>query len=79
MSRPKKIEIAATDVQARLELAFSPGSAQKARFSCLNLVHSLESEDFLYRYNILVDVLDAAISDDPAESLLQAAAAARMP
>ena len=75
MNEPAQtIEIAATAVQARLELALGPASAQKARFSCLNLLHSLQSEDFLYRYNMLVDVLDAAISDDTAEAVLQGCA-----
>lgn len=47
MNEPAQtIEIAATAVQARLELALGPASAQKARFSCLNLLHSLQSEDF---------------------------------
>lgn len=46
---PQPVEIAATAVQARLESACSTASAQEARFSCLNLVHSLQSEEFLYR------------------------------
>lgn len=41
-----------------------PASAQKARFSDPNLVDSLDSENFLYRYNIFVDVPHAAISHD---------------
>lgn len=33
-------------------------------------MHILDSEDLIRRQNILVDVLDAAVSDDPAEGLL---------
>lgn len=45
-------------------MVFIPGSAQTARFRDPNLVHSLDSENFVYRYNIFVDVPHAAISHD---------------
>jgi len=45
-------------------LVFIPGSAQTARFRDPNLVHYLDSENFVYRYNIFVGVPNAAISDE---------------
>ncbi|PDT64183.1 hypothetical protein CO683_39705 [Bradyrhizobium ottawaense] len=46
-------------------VVFIPGSAQTARFRDPNLVHYLDSENFVYRYIIFVDVPNAAVSHDP--------------